>query len=156
MNNRIVELLTVLTSSPMPSRGFELPENEFERHQQTKFRALLELARLQNDQDVWQALTRVAHEVSPTGGIILNRLDRDERDRVLQKVGEYARVLLSAFSRAQAKEAKVTNHEKVLREAGTRDPFLDGDVNLTRDSFAGRGEVEPDTWSQGVNLERRR
>jgi hypothetical protein len=42
MNNigRIIELLTILTSTLEPSRGFETRESEFERHQQTKHRAL--------------------------------------------------------------------------------------------------------------------
>jgi hypothetical protein len=36
---RIIELLQILASEPMPSRGFETPENEFERHQQRKHEA---------------------------------------------------------------------------------------------------------------------
>jgi hypothetical protein len=42
MNNigRIIELLTILTSTLEPSRGFETLESEFEQHQQTKHRAL--------------------------------------------------------------------------------------------------------------------
>jgi hypothetical protein len=42
MNNigRIIELLTILTSTVEPSRGFETRESEFARHQQTKHRAL--------------------------------------------------------------------------------------------------------------------
>jgi hypothetical protein len=42
MNNigRIIELLTILTSTLEPSRGFETLESEFERDQQTKQRAL--------------------------------------------------------------------------------------------------------------------
>jgi hypothetical protein len=37
---RIIELLTILTSTLEPSRGFETLESEFERDQQTKHRAL--------------------------------------------------------------------------------------------------------------------
>jgi hypothetical protein len=41
MNNigRIIELLTILTSTLEPSRGFETLESEFEPHQQTKHQA---------------------------------------------------------------------------------------------------------------------
>jgi len=133
-NSRIIQLLTSLASSPMPSPGFETPENEFERHQQEKHKALLELARLQT----------------------VSELSGSSRGLVLNRVSKYAAVLLSALLRAQGEEAARTNHEKFLREAADYDPFLDGGVNLTRDSYAGLGEVEPDTWSQSVHLQRRR
>jgi hypothetical protein len=68
-NSRIVRLLKILASSPEPSRGFETPEDEFERYQRTRHKALLELARLQHDPAVWQMLTRVTREISPSGNI---------------------------------------------------------------------------------------
>jgi hypothetical protein len=158
MNNSgcIIELLRVLTSPPEPSQGFELPEIQFERHQQRKHRALLELARLRNDPTVRQMLSRITREMSPNGTIIVSELSGSLRDQVLQRVSEYAAILLSEILRAQGDESRVTNHEKFLREAGAVDPFLGPDVSLTRDSFAGRGKVEPDTWAEGANLERKR
>ena len=116
-NSRIIQLLTSLASSPMPSPGFETPENEFERHQQEKHKALLELARLQTDPNVRQMLSRVTREISPTGSIIVSELSGSSRGLVLNRVSKYAAVLLSALLRAQGEEAARTNHEKFLREA---------------------------------------
>jgi len=74
-NNRIIKLLEALTSSPEPSRGFESPDDEFERHQQKKHKALLELARLQTDTNVHQMLSRVTREISPTGSIVVDEYE---------------------------------------------------------------------------------
>lgn len=68
-NERIIRLLTVLTSSPESSQGFELPEKEFEGHQQKRFKALIELISLQTNADVQQMLSRVCREVAPSGTI---------------------------------------------------------------------------------------
>jgi hypothetical protein len=155
-NSRIVRLLEILTSSPEPSRGFETPEDEFERDQQKKHQALLELARLQNNSDVRQMLTRVTREASLNGTIIVSELSGILRDQVLQRVGKYAAILLPELLRVQAKESSMTNHERFLREASKFDPFLEGGTSLTRDAFAGMGEIESDTWGDGANLERRR
>jgi hypothetical protein len=152
--NRIIELLAILASDPSPSRGFETQESEFERHQQERQKALLELALLQNDPTAWQMLTRVTREVSSNGGIIVSELSGILRDQVLQRVGKYAAILLPELLRVQAKESSMTNRERFLRKAGTVDPFLEG-ANLTRDAFSLRGEVEPDTWADGANLRRR-
>jgi hypothetical protein len=72
--NRIIELLAILASDPSPSRGFETQESEFERHQQERQKALLELARLQNNPAVCQMLSRVTREVSSNGSIIVSEL----------------------------------------------------------------------------------
>lgn len=155
-SSRIITLLTILTSSPEASRHFETAEEEFERHQGKKQQALRELARLQNDPVVCQMLSRVTREVSPNGTIIVSELSGILRDQVLQRVGEYAALLLPEFLRVEAKESSMTNHERFLRKAGAVDPFLGPDVSLTRDAYAGCGETEPDTWAQGANLERKR
>jgi hypothetical protein len=154
--NRIIELLKILASSPEPSRGFELPEAQFERHQQKKHRALRDLSLLQTDPTIRHMLSRVTREISSSGTIIVSQLSGDLRDRVLQRAGEYAAVLLSELLRAQGEESRVTEHEKFLRGAGSVDPFLGPDVSLTRDSYSGRGEIETDSWAVGANLERKR
>ena len=158
MNNsgRVIDLLKILTSSPEPSRGFETPEDEFERYQRTRHKALLQLARLQNDPTIRRMLSRVTRELSTNGTIIVSELTGAMRDQVLQRVGEYAAILLREFLRSQASQAEVTNHEAFLRAAGTVDPFLGSDINFTRDAYAGRGEIEPDTWAVGANLDRKR
>jgi hypothetical protein len=144
--NRIIELLTILVSEPTPSQGFELPKNEFERHQQRRHEALCILSQHQGNPAIFQMYAEINAEMPPDGG------SRDENIRAAQKL---AAILLPAFQRAQAKEAGVTNHQKFLREAANYDPFLEGS-NLTRDAYAGRGEVERDSWADGVNLKRRR
>jgi hypothetical protein len=142
-NERIIRLLHVLTSSPEPSQGFELPENEFERHQQKRFKALIELISLQTNLDVQQMLSRVCREVAPSGMIDVYELSSVERDQVLRKVGEYAAILLPTFLNAEAEEAAETNRTRHLRESAAQDPFLEG-ANLTVDSYAGKSEIEPD------------
>jgi hypothetical protein len=77
------------------------------------------------------------------------------RDQVLSLAERFVAILLPEFRRAEAEEARLTNHQKFLREAGAVDPFLGTDVSLTREAYAGLGEVEPDTWTDGVNLRRR-
>lgn len=86
-------------------------------------------------------LTRVTHEISPSGRITVSELSGDQRNQALKRVGDYAAILLPEFLRVQAKESHTTNRERLLREAAQRDQFLDSDVNLTRDAFAGQGEV---------------
>jgi hypothetical protein len=53
--------------------------------------------------------------------------------------------LLPEFQRAELKAVRETQHQKFLREASKFDPFLDGGTSLTRDAFAGMGEIESDT-----------
>jgi hypothetical protein len=143
-NERIIRLLTTLTSSPESSQGFELPEKQFERHQQKRFKALIELISLQTNSDVQQMLSRVCREVAPSGTINVLELSRVERDQVLRRVEEYGVILLSTFLDARGEESARSNREKYLRERGARDPFL-ADTNLTGDAYAGKSEMEPDT-----------
>jgi hypothetical protein len=142
-HRRIIELLQILTSDPTQSPGFELPENTFEQHQIKKHEALRKLARLQSNPAIWRMFASLNREL-PDG----------TRDQVLSLAAEFAAILLPLFQHARIEEAGRTNHQKFLREAGAVDPFLEG-ANLTRDAFSLRGEVEPDTWADGVNLERR-
>jgi hypothetical protein len=144
-SNHIIELLSILASDPTPSRGFETKESEFERHQQRKHEALREIAQLQGNPVVHKMLATVNREMPANGGT---------RDQVLHAAQKLSNLLVPAVRRAQAKADRETNHERFIREAGAVDPFLEG-ANLTRDAFSLRGEVEPDTWADGVNLERR-
>jgi hypothetical protein len=155
-SDRIITLLEILSEpAQRESSGFALPERVYERQQQKKQEALRELAGLQNNPTVRQMLSRITREVSSNGSIIVSELSGILRDQVLQRVGEYAAILLPEFRRAEAEEAGVTNYKKFIREAANYDPFLEGS-NLTRDAYAGRGEVERDSWADGVNLKRRR
>ena len=81
--------------------------------------------------------------------------DGGTRDQVLYAAQQLSRLLLPAFRRAQVKTERETNHEQFIREAGAVDPFLETDVSLTRDAYAGLSEVEPDVWAQGTHLERK-
>ena len=145
---RIITLLEILSETAQTeSSDFALPEHVYERQQQEKQKALRELARLQSNPAVWQMFARINFEMPVGGG---------SRDEVLRKAGEFAAILLPAFQHARVEEQKQTNHSRFLREASMFDPFLEGDTSLTRDSFAGLGDVEPDTWADGVNLGRRR
>ena len=40
--------------------------------------------------------------------------------------------------------ARETSHQRFVKDESAFDPFLE-DANLSRDAYAGRGEVEPDT-----------
>ena len=51
--------------------------------------------------------------------------------------------LLAEYREIKRKEAGETNHNKYLKAQAECDPFLDG-ANLTRDSFAGLGDIEPE------------
>ncbi len=145
-NCRIIELLQILASEPKPSPGFELQEDTFEQLQQLKHVALRSLAQHQSNRTVFQMFARINAEMPAGGGT---------RDQVLHAAQQLSRLLLPVFRRAQAEEAKLTNYAKYLREAATRDPFLEN-ASLTRDAFAGMGEIESDSWAEGMNLERRR
>jgi hypothetical protein len=144
-SNHIIELLSVLASEPSPSRGFETQESEFERHQKSKHEALREIAQLQGNPVVHKMLSAINREVPADGGT---------RDQVLYAAQKLSKLLLPAVLKVRFEEAKLTNYAQYLREAGAVDPFLEG-ANLTQDAFSLRGDVEPDTWADGVNLERR-
>jgi hypothetical protein len=146
VDNSVIDLLSILASDPTPSRGFETQEREFERHQQRKHEALREIAQLQGNPVVHKMLSAINREVPADGGT---------RDQVLYAARQLSKLLLPAFRRAQVKASRETNHENFIRKAGDFDPFLGNDVSLTRDAYAGLGEVEPETWADGVNLRRR-
>jgi hypothetical protein len=147
-SNRIITLFEILSEpAQTESSGFALPERVYEQQQQKKQDALRELARLQSNPAIWQMFARINFEMPVGGG---------SRDEVLRKAGEFAAILLPAFRHAQVDKQRQTNHSRFLREASKFDPFLEGGTSLTRDSFAGLGDVEPDTWADGLNLERRR
>lgn len=142
-SDRIITLLGILTEPEAEESGLVLPGHVYERHQQKKHEALRELARLQSNPAIWQMFASLNREL-PDG----------TRDQVLSLAGVFAVILLPVFQHSRIEEAGRTNHQKFLREAGAVDPFLEG-ANLTRDAFSLRGEVERDTWADGVNLERR-
>jgi hypothetical protein len=142
-SDHIIELLSILASEPMPSQGFELPENEFEDHQKRRHKALREIARLQGNPVVHKMLEPINREMPADGGT---------RDQVLYAGQQLSSLLLPVFRRAQAEKAGQTNYRKFLRKAGDFDPFLGADVSLTKDAYAGCGETEPDTWAQGGGL----
>jgi hypothetical protein len=50
--------------------------------------------------------------------------------------------LLREYLAAQAAKAREINHDQFLRQQAASDPFLGEDAHLTRDAFAGRGDVE--------------
>jgi hypothetical protein len=144
-SNHIIELLSILASDPTPSSGFETQESEFEQHQERRHKALREIAQLQGNPVVHKLLSAINREMPAGGGT---------RDQVLYAAQHLSRLLLPAVVKVRFEEAKLTNYARYLREAGAVDPFLEG-ANLTRDAFSLRGDVEPDTWADGVNLERR-
>ena len=144
-NRRIIELLQILASEPKPSPSFELQEDTFEQQQQLKHAALRSLAQHRINPAIWQMFASLNREL-PDGN----------RDQILFAAQQLAAILLPAFQRADLKAVRETQHQTFLRAASKFDPFLEGGTSLTRDSFAGLGDVEPDTWADGINLERRR
>jgi hypothetical protein len=139
-SNHIIDLLSVLASDPTPSTGFETQESEFERHQQRKHEALREIAQLRGNPVVHKMLSAINREVPADGGT---------RDQVLYAAQKLSKLLLPAVLKVRFEETKLTNYAQYLRGAATRDPFLEN-ASLTRDAFAGMGEVENDSWDDVV------
>jgi hypothetical protein len=54
----------------------------------------------------------------------------------------YLPVLLRQYQAEKVKAESDTNHDKFLRQQSESDPFLGEETQLTRDSFAGRGDAE--------------
>ena len=133
-HQKILELLTILASEPMPSQGFETQESEFERNQKHWHEALCRLSQQQGHPAIFQMYAHINDEMPPDGG------SRDENIRAARK---FARLLLPVFLKVRSEEARITNYAIYLREAATRDPFLEG-ASLTRDAYAGQGEPEPE------------
>jgi hypothetical protein len=120
-SNHIIDLLSILASDPSPSRGLEMPENTFEQHQIKKHEALRKLARLQSNSAIWRMFASLNREL-PDG----------TRDQILRAAQKFANLLLPVFVKIRFEEAKLTNYAKYLREAATRDPFLEN-ASLTRE-----------------------
>ena len=56
----------------------------------------------------------------------------------------YLPELLREYQAEKAKADAETNHTKFLRQQAVSDAFLGEDTRLTRDAYAGRGDVEPE------------
>jgi hypothetical protein len=94
------------------------------------------LARL-GSSDARKVLTVLADAAPPneTAAAMLVRANRAAR--------ELLPALLCEFQSRLNAEAAETNHDNFIRMESDSDPFLEN-ANLTRDSFAGRGEIEPE------------
>jgi hypothetical protein len=56
----------------------------------------------------------------------------------------YLPELLRQYQAEKAKSDAETNHTKFLHQQAESDSFLGEDTHLTRDAYAGRGDVEPE------------
>jgi hypothetical protein len=78
-------------------------------------------------------------------GINISGLPNEPPAALLQRANVHAKELLPRllieYREAQTKAATETNHNKYLQREANADPFLDG-ACLTRDAYAGRGEME--------------
>jgi hypothetical protein len=79
--------------------------------------------------------------------INISGLPNESPSALLQRAHAHAKELLPRllveYREAKAKAATETNHSKYLRREADNDPFIDG-ACLTRDAYAGRGEMEPE------------
>ena len=76
---RMIELLTILTSSPSDSRGFETRESQFERLQQYRHDVLRELAAMQRDHPLIHRMFESINAEMPSDG--------GDRDTIRLKAG---------------------------------------------------------------------
>jgi hypothetical protein len=98
---------------------------------------LKDLYRL-NSSDAHKFLTVLNNEAPPheAPGALLSRASKAAVELLPLLLRKY-RALLEA-------EARETEHDKFMNHESDYDPFVEN-THFTRDSFAGRGAVEPDT-----------
>jgi hypothetical protein len=98
--------------------------------------ALEALNRL-NSSDSRKFLTVLSADAPPNEAptALLSRASKDAKDLLPHLLRKY-RELCEA-------EARETAHDKFMKHESEYDPFVEG-TNFTRDSYSGRGEVEPE------------
>jgi hypothetical protein len=101
--------------------------------------------------EILRAIWKTQHPLAMAFLASVNRngLPNESPAELVQRAHHMAKTLLPDLAVKQQTEqreaATETNYEKMLREKSKYDPFLDGEVNLTRDSYTGgKGEPEPD------------